>query len=64
MQRSKKKKKRKIFYGTFSLADFLFPMIKRAEKVSGFFISVRGEVKCEKTYEKKKKKFSSFLEVF
>ena len=33
---SKKKKERKIFYGTFSLAVFLFPMIKRKEEVSGF----------------------------
>ena len=49
----KSKKKRKIFYGTFSLAVFLFPMIKRAEKVNGFVISVRGEGKCEKNYKKK-----------
>ena len=32
----KKKKKRKIFDKTFSLAVFLFPVIKKAEKVSGF----------------------------
>ena len=32
----KKKKKRKIFYGTFSLAVFQFPILKSAEKVSGF----------------------------
>ena len=31
------KKKKKISYGTFSLAVFLFPVIKRAEKVSVFF---------------------------
>ena len=38
MQKSnkKKKKERKIFNGTFSLAVFLFPVTKRAEKVSGF----------------------------
>ena len=41
MQKSKKKKKKKnkkkkFFYGTFSFAVFLFPMIKRAETVSGF----------------------------
>ena len=37
MQKTKKKKKkRKTFYGTFFLVDFLFPMIKRAEKVNGF----------------------------
>ena len=33
MQKSEKKKN---FYGTFSLAVFLFPVIKRAEKESGF----------------------------
>ena len=36
MQKSKKKKKRKIFNRTFSLAVFLFPVTKRVEKVSGF----------------------------
>ena len=60
MQKSKKRKKGKIFYGTFSLAVFLFPVIKRAEKVSGFF-SVRGEGKCEINY--KKRAFSLFLVV-
>ena len=48
MQKNKKKKKRKLFNGTFFLAVFLFPMIKRTEKVSVLFISVRGEGKCEK----------------
>ena len=37
-----KKKKKKISYATFSLAIFLFPVIKRAEKVSGF-VFVRKE---------------------
>ena len=46
MQKSKKKKKRKIFNGTFSLAVFLFLVTKRAEKVYGFVFSVRGEGKC------------------
>ena len=38
MQKKKKKKKEEkiIFYGTFSLAVFLFPVTKRAENVSGF----------------------------
>ena len=36
MEKSQKKKKKKISYRTFSLAVFLFPVIKRAEKVSGF----------------------------
>ena len=41
----KKKKKRKIFYGTFYLAVFLFPVIKRAEKVSGFVFFRKGRRK-------------------
>ena len=45
MQKSKKKKKRKIFYGTFSFAVFPFPMIKRAEKVSGFVYFRKGRGK-------------------
>ena len=44
MQKIKIKKKKK-FYGTFSLAVFLFPMIKRAEKVSGFVSFRKGRVK-------------------
>ena len=44
MQKSQKKKK-KIFYGTFSFAVFLFPMIKRAETVSGFVYFRKGRVK-------------------
>ena len=42
---SKKKKKKKIFYGTFFLAVFLFPMIKKAEKVSGFVYFRKGRGK-------------------
>ena len=47
MQKSKKKKKkkRKLFYGTFSLSVFLFPMIKWAEKVSGFVYFRKGRGK-------------------
>ena len=41
----KKIKKRKTFYGTFFLVDFLFPMIKRAEKVSGFVFFRKGRGK-------------------
>ena len=41
----KKKKKRKLLYGTFFLAIFLFPMIKRAEKVSGFVNFRKGRGK-------------------
>ena len=36
------KKKKKISYGTFSLAVFLFPLIKRAEKVNGFVYFCKG----------------------
>ena len=48
MQKSKKKKKKKkenFFKRTFSLAVFLFPMIKRAEKVSGFVYFRKGRGK-------------------
>ena len=45
MQKSKKKKKKKNFYKTFSLAVFLFPVIKRAEKVSGFVFFRKGRGK-------------------
>ena len=41
MQKSQIKKK-KISYLTFSLAIFLFPVIKRAEKVSCFVFFRRG----------------------
>ena len=42
MQKSEKKKN---FYGTFSLAVFLFPVIKRAEKESGFVFFRKGRGK-------------------
>ena len=46
MQKSKKKKKKKkIFYVTFFLAVFLFPIIKRAEKVSVFVYFRKGRGK-------------------
>ena len=41
----KSQKKKKIFLRTFSLAVFLFPMIKRAEKVSGFVFFGKGRGK-------------------
>ena len=62
----KSQKKKKFFLRTSSLAVFLFPVIKRGEKVSGFF-SVRGEGKCEIDYKKKEIFFSplgSFLTNF
>ena len=45
MQKSKKKKKRKIFNGTFSLEVLLFPVTQRAEKVSGFVFFRKGRGK-------------------
>ena len=43
MQKSQKKKKN--FSGTFSFAVFLFPVIKRAKKVSGFVYFRKGRGK-------------------
>ena len=39
------KKKKKIFKRTFSLAVFRFPVIKKAEKVSGFVFFHKGRGK-------------------
>ena len=64
MQKSKKKKKkRKIFHGTFSLEVILFSVTKKAEKVSSFFFPVRGEEKCEINYKKQKIYFCPFWEL-
>ena len=38
----KKKKKKKFLKRTFSLAVFLFPVIKRGKKVSGFVFFRKG----------------------
>ena len=43
--KKKKKKKKKLFKRTFSLALFLFPVIKRGKKVSGFFFFRKGRGK-------------------
>ena len=64
MEKSAKKKKKNFFKSTFSLPVFLFPVIKRGEKISGFFFSVRGEGKCEIDYKKKENFFFSFRELF
>ena len=46
VQKIQKKKKEKIFFKrTFSLAVFLFPMIKRGKKVSGFVFFRKGRGK-------------------
>ena len=45
MQKSQIEKKKKISYGTFSLAVFSFPVIKRAEKISGFVFFRKGRGK-------------------
>ena len=64
MEKSEKKKKKKIFFKrTFSLAVFLFPMIKSGKKYVVLFFSVRGEGKCE-IDNKKRKFFFSFRELF
>ena len=44
-KKEKKKEVKKFIYGTFSLAVFLLPMIKRAEKVSGFVCFRKGRRK-------------------
>ena len=44
MEKSQKKKK-KFFSRTFSLAVFLFPVIKRGKKVSGFVFFRKGKRK-------------------
>ena len=41
----KSQKKKKIFKRTFSLAVFLFPLIKRGKKVSGFVFFRKGRGK-------------------
>ena len=48
MEKSQKKKRKKIFFKkTFSFAVFLFPVIKRGKKVSGFvfFRKARGKIR-------------------
>ena len=46
MEKSPKKKKKKNFFKkTFSLAVFLFPVIKRGKKVSGFVLFRKGRRK-------------------
>ena len=44
----KKKKKTNFFKRTFSLAVFLFPVIKRGKKVSGFVYFRKGRGKMLK----------------
>ena len=60
----KKKKKRKIFHGTFSLAVFLFPVTKRAEKVCGFVFFRERRGKMLNKLKKKRKFFFSPLGSF
>ena len=45
MKKSQKKKKKIFFERTFSLAVFLFPVIKRGKKVSGFVLFRKGRGK-------------------
>ena len=60
----KSQKKKNVIKRTFSLAVFLFPVMKRGKKVSGFIFSVRGEGKFKIDYKKKENFFFSFREVF
>ena len=63
----KKKKEKKIFKRTFSLAVYLFPVIKRGKKVSGFVFFRKGRGKLRNRLEKKENVFSllgSFLTIF
>ena len=45
MGKKSKKKKKNFFKKTFSLAVFLFPVIKLGEKVSGFVFFRKGRGK-------------------
>ena len=63
MEKSQKKKKN-VFKRTFSLTVFLFPVIKRVKKVSGFVFFVRGEGKFEIDLKKKRKIFFLLLGAF
>ena len=45
MEKSQKKKKKNFFKRMFSLAVFLFPVIKRGKKVSGFVFFRKGRGK-------------------
>ena len=45
MEKSQKKKKKKFFKRTFSLAVFLFPVIKRGKNVNGFVFFRKGRGK-------------------
>ena len=45
VEKNQKKKKKKFFKRTFSLAVFLFPAIKRGKKVSGFVFFRKGRGK-------------------
>ena len=45
MEKSQKKKKKIFFQRTFSLAVFRLPVLKRAEKVSGFVFFRKGRGK-------------------
>ena len=62
LQKSENEKKN--FYGTFSLAVFLFPVIKSDEKVSGFVYFRKGREKNVKKIIIKKKNFPHFGRFF
>ena len=61
------KKKNNFFKRTFSLAVFLFPVIKKGKKVSGFVFFRKGRGKIRNRFKKKKIFFSPlgrFLTIF
>ena len=62
--KKKKKEKRKIFHGTFSLEVFLFPVTQRAEKVRGFVFFLERRGKMLNKFKKKRKFFFSPLGSF
>ena len=68
MEKNQKKKKKKIFFKRpFSFAVFLFPVIKRGKKVSGFVFFRKGTGKIRNILKKKEIFFSplaSFLTIF
>ena len=65
MEKSQKKKKKKIFLKDVFPCGFLISGDKKGEKSRWFFFcSVRGEGKCEIDYKKKENFFFSFRELF
>ena len=63
--RVEKSQKKKIFLKDVFPCGFLFPVIKRGKKVSGFVFFRKWRGKCEIDYKKKENFFfSPFIELF